>query len=155
MGWMKVKQAKARRQAAKRAWARPLSVKSGIQPNREVVRQYQDTVKGLGVEIAEVRFPNVAPGRREIMDRLKIAGDPLRGILTGISDPLFVTIVDNSRQRCRLYWNSKMTCFILQLVNWDKEWVRLSITYATSDRAKHVWMTDQVTWKKEFSFRKG
>ncbi len=63
--WLQTKVIKLKRQ--RRAWARPLSVKSGIQANREVVKQYQDTVKGLGKEIGEVRFPNVAAGKHEMM----------------------------------------------------------------------------------------
>lgn len=146
--------AKARRQAARRAWAKPLSVKSGFVPNRIVVQQYQETVKGLGKEIAEVRFPSVAPGKREMMDRIMTIGDSLRGIALDISDPLFVVIVNNSRQRCRLYWNSGMTVFILQWVHWDQGWVKISGTYSSSNMAKAAWEADRVIWKKKFNLRK-
>lgn len=151
-GWAKAKTLKLKRQ--RRAWARPFSVKSGIIRNREVIEQYQNTAKGLGLEIAQVRFPNIAPGRREMMDRLQTEGDPLRGILTDIKDPLFYSVVDNARQRCRLFYNSQLTCFVLQWVQWEKGLVRLSITYASAERAKNVWFSDTVTWKKEYTIRK-
>src|SRR5258707_15034601 len=121
-GWIS-KSNKSKRM--RRAWARKFSMKSGIVRNREVIRQYQDTAKGLGTEIAQVRFPNVAPGKREMMDRIMTIGDSLRGIALDISDPLFVSIMDNSRQRCRLYWNSQLTVFILQWVHWEKGWVKI------------------------------
>lgn len=149
--WLQAKVIKLKRQ--RRAWARPLTVKSGIQANREVVKQYQDTVKGLGQEIGEVRFPNVAAGRAELMLRYKTPGDPLRGIIDDIRDPMFVKLVDNSRRRCRVYFNSGMSCFILQLVDWRKRKVYLSITYPSSTRAIQVWMEDKVNWKKEFDLR--
>jgi hypothetical protein len=149
---MQAKVIKLKRQ--RRAWARPSSVKSGIQPNREVIRQYQDTAKGLGKIIAQVRFPNVAPGRKEIMDKINTIGDPLRGIALDIKDPLFVKIVDNSRQRCRVYFNSGMSCFILQWAHWEKGFVKISMTYASSTRAIDAWNTDRVVWKKEFTIRK-
>jgi hypothetical protein len=151
--WLKPKLIKLKRQ--RRAWARPLSVKSGIQPSREVIRQYQDTAKGLGREIAEVRFPNVAAGRHELMLRYKTPGDPLRGIIDDIRDPFFVTLVENSRQRCRIYYNSGMTCYIIQWADYRKNKVHLSITYPSSARAIDVWMTGKVIWKKEFDLRKG
>lgn len=151
-GWAKAKVIKLKKQ--RRAWARPFRVKSGIEPNREVVRQYQDTAKGLGKDIAQVRFPNIAPGRREMMDRINTIGDPLRGIHTDIKDPLFVNIQNNTRQRCRLFWNSQLTVFILQWVHWEKGWVRLSIQYSNSAKAKSAWETDRVIWKKEFPLRK-
>lgn len=149
--WLQAKVIKRKKE--RRAWARPMSVKSGIQANREVVKQYQDTVKGLGKEIGEVRFPNVAPGRHELMLRYQTPGDPLRGIIDDIRDPMFIKLVDNSRQRCRVYFNSGMTCFILQWVDWRKRIVYLSITYASSARAIDAWMTDKVKWKKEFPLR--
>lgn len=151
--WLKPKLIKLKRE--RRAWAKPLAVKSGAQGNREVIKQYQDTVKGLGLEIAQVRFPNVAAGRKELMLRYNTPGDPLRGIIEDIRDPFFVSIVDNSRQRCRIYFNSGMSVYILQWVDWRKSKVHLSITYPSSTRAIQVWMEDKVVWKKEFQLRKG
>jgi hypothetical protein len=118
------------------------------------VAQYQNTVKGLGLEIAQVRFPNVSAGRHELMLRYATPGDPLRGIIEDIRDPFFVTIVENSRQRCRVYFNSGMTCYILQWVDYRKMKVHLSITYPSSTRAIQVWIEDKVTWKKAFDLRK-
>lgn len=141
----------------RRAWARPMSVKSGIQPNREVIRQYQDTVKGLGKDIAEVRFPNVAPGRKEIMDRINTIGDPLRGIALDIKDPSFVKIIDNSRQRVRLYFNSRMDVFILQWVHWEQGFVKISWTFDSSNRASVAWHESDKNskiWKKTFKIPK-
>ena len=152
-GWVKPKLLKLKRQH--RAWARPFSVKSGARPNPELVSQYQQTVKGLGVEIAQVRFPNVAAGRHELMLRYKDPGDPLRGIIDDIRDPFFVTLVENSRQRCRLYYNSKMTCYILQWADYRKRKVHLSMTYPSSAYAIDAWMQDKVKWKKEFLLRGG
>jgi hypothetical protein len=149
--WLQAKTIKLKKQ--RRAWARPLSVKSGIQPNRDVIKQYQETAKGLGKLIAEVRFPNVAPGRKEIMDRLK-DDDFLREIIYDIKDPFFVNIVDNARHRCRLYFNSGMSCFILQYMQWDKGRAKISISYPSSTRALEVWNTENVIWKKEYSIRR-
>lgn len=152
-GWMKAKVIKLKRQ--RRAWAKPLAVKSGARPNPEVVAQYQNTVKGLGLEIAQVRFPNVAAGRHELMLRYQTPGDPLRGIIDDIRDPFFVTLVENSRQRCRIFYNSGMTCYIIQWADYRKGKVHLSITYPSSTHAIDAWMQGRVMWKKEFDLRKG
>jgi len=87
------------------------------------------------------------------MLRYKTPGDPLRGIIEDIRDPLFVTLVENSRQRCRIYYNSRMTCYILQWADYRKGKVHLSITYPSSARAIEVWMSDKVVWKKELDLR--
>jgi hypothetical protein len=154
--WLQAKVIKLKKE--RRAWARKYSIPSGIQANREVVRQYQDTVKGLGKEIGEVRFPNVAAGRHELMLRYQTPGDPLRGIIEDIRDPMFVKLVDNSRQRCRVYFNSGMTVFILQWVDWRKRVVRLSRPFASSTEAIDAWYIvkeNDPIWKKEFPLRKG
>lgn len=122
------------------AWAKPLAIKSGIQPNREIIAQYRRTAQGLGLEEAKTRFPNVAPGRKDIQDRLE-------EILQEFDDPLFITIIDNSIQRCRLFFNSNHNCYILQHVDWRKREVRISITYATKQRAMQVWVQSKVCWK--------
>lgn len=126
------------------AWAKPCSVKSGIVPNRAVIQQYKQTAAGLGLEEARTRFPNVAPGRKDISDRIE-------DILGAFDDPLFITIIDNTFQRCRLFFNGEMTCYILQHVNWKTREVRLSITYATKQRALQVWTQSKVCWIKKMS----
>lgn len=136
--WMQAKLIKRARE--RRAWARPLSVKSGIQPNRDVIQQYQRTAKGLGVEEARTRFPNVAPGKVDIRDRIE-------EILEHFNDPLFVCVLENSVQRVRLYFNSQRNQFILQWVSWKERTVRISIIYNTQDRARMLWEQDRVTWK--------
>lgn len=155
-GWMKAKVIKLKRQ--RRAWARPFTIKSGIQANREVVKQYQDTVKGLGKDIAEVRFPSIPAGRHELMLRYNTPGDPLRGIIEDIRDPFFVTIVENARQRCRIYYNSQMTVYIIQWVNWREQRVRISHTYNSSARAIEAWVNSEtvpISWKSKYPLRKG
>lgn len=124
----------------RRAWARPLSIRSGIQPNREIIQQYRKTAQGLGEKIATDRFPNVSPGRVDIQDRIE-------EILRVFDDPLFITVIDNSLQRCRLYFNSKHDCYLLQHVNWRTREVRISITYSSRDRAMQVWVQSRVCWK--------
>lgn len=136
--WMQGKILKQRRM--RRAWARPLSIKSGIQPNRAIIQQYRKTAEGLGKEEASTRFPNVAPGRRDIQDRIE-------EILHVFDDPLFVTILDNAIQRCRIFFNSRKDCFVIQHVDWRKREVRLSITYSSMDRALQVWVQSKTCWK--------
>lgn len=136
--WMEGKLIKQRRM--RRAWARPLSVKSGIQPNRDVIQQYQRTAKGLGVEEARTRFPNVAPGRHDIQDRID-------EILQQFEDPMFITLVDNLFQRCRLYFNSQKNVCVLQHVDWRSRVVRISISYPKLTRARHAFESDSVRWR--------
>lgn len=136
--WMQAKLIK--RAKERRAWARPLSVKSGIQPNRDVIAQYQRTAKGLGEEEARTRFPNVAPGRKDINDRID-------EILQHFDDPLFFCVLDNNFHRVRVYFNSRRNSFILQWVNWKERVVRISIIYTSQDRARQLWEQDRVTWK--------
>lgn len=124
----------------RRAWAKPLAIRSGIQPNREIIQQYRKTAQGLGQEEARTRFPNVAPGKKEIQDRIE-------EILHVFDDPLFITIIENTIQRCRLYFNSQHNCYLLQHVNWRTREVRISITYASKDRALQVWVQSKVCWK--------
>lgn len=136
---MAAKARKERRQ--RRAWARKLSIKSGIQPNREVLKQYKRTAAGLGLEEARTRFPNVAPGRKDISDRIE-------EILQHLNDPLFFDIFpENVHQRVRLFFNSQKTIFIIQHMNYKEGACRLSITYASSERAIQVWNTGKVIWK--------
>lgn len=140
--WMEAKKLKQRKM--RRAWARPLSIKSGIQPNREIIRQYQDTAKGLGQPIARAIYANVAPGKYDINDRIE-------EILSQFDDPLFVTIIENNYQRIRLFFNSEKTCWIIQHVNWRTREVRISITYRSKDRALQVWVQSKVVWKHKKS----
>lgn len=136
--WMQAKLIK--RAKERQAWARPLSVKSGIQPNRDVISQYQRTAKGLGQEEAKTRFPNVAPGKYEINDRIE-------EILQHFNDPLFILVLENSFHRVRLYFNSRRDAFILQWVSWKERTVRISIVYTSQNRARQLWEQDKVTWK--------
>lgn len=140
--WMEQKRNKQRRE--RRAWARPLSVKSGIVPNRQVIQQYQATAKGLGMEEARTRFPNVAPGKYEINERIE-------EILSQFNDPLFICILENAVQRVRVFFNSKKTCFIFQQVSWKTREVRISITYPSMERAEQVYAQGKVCWKAKKS----
>ena len=144
--WMEAKKIKQRRE--RRAWSRPFTVKSGIIPNRGVIQQYQATAKGLGLEEAKTRFPNVAPGKHDINERIDeiIEGFRVEG-QKRFDDPLFITVIDNTLQRCRVFFNSQKTCFILQHVSWKERVVRISISYANMDRAQQVWVQGKVTWR--------
>lgn len=136
---MAAKKRKERKQ--RRAWARKYSIRSGIQSNREVIAQYHRTAAGLGLEEARTRFPNVSPGKKDISDRIE-------EILQHLNDPLcFDIFPENSYQRVRLFFNSKKTVFIIQHMNYKEGACRLSISYASAERAIQVWNTDKVIWK--------
>lgn len=136
---MAAKTLKMRRQ--RRAWARPFSIKSGIQPNRETIQQYKRTAAGLGLEEARTRFPNVSPGKKDISDRIE-------EVLQHFNDPLFFDIFpENTYQRVRLFFNSRKTIFVIQHMNYKDNACRLSITYASAERAIQVWNTGKVIWK--------
>jgi hypothetical protein len=101
---------------------------------------YRNAANSLGQAEAQQRFPNVQPKKKDINDRLE-------EILSVFDDPLFITLIENIYQRCRLYFNSQHTCYILQHVDWKTREVRISITYANRDRAVQVWTKSQVAWK--------
>lgn len=134
---LQAKTIKLKRQ--RRAWARPLSVKSGIQPNRDVIRQYQDTAKGLGKPIAEAIYKNVQPGRYETKNRAD-------EILRQFNDPLFFTYIENSHQRVRIFFDSKHTKFIIQWVQFRHKKAYISKPFMSTDDAIYAFQNDLITW---------
>lgn len=136
----RVLQAKTRKlKRQRRAWARPLSIRSGIQPNREIIRQYQNTAKGLGLEIAKAIYPNVAPGKVDIRDRAD-------EILRQFNDPLCWTYMENTEIRIRIFFNSQRNKNIVQYVNWTTKMVYISKPYLCADDAIYLFSRELIEW---------
>lgn len=134
----------------RRAWAKPLQVKSGIRPNMDVIKGYKERAKGLALTDYEV----------DALYRRLYKRDPWKGngparlavlkILTQMADEtpdfLFFSLLDNVFVRCRCYFNSQKTCFYLVHEDFRKRILRRSITYATKERITTLWNMDRITW---------
>ena len=145
---MQQKTLKMKRQ--RRAWARPMAIAAGIAPNREVIVGYKQRAKGLALSDEEVdalyrrlykRDPwkGDGPARREV---LKLLAD----MSEQTPDFLFFTIIDNTFQRCRVYFNAQKTCYYLVHEDFRKRIVRRSLTASNKERITTLWNTDRVTW---------
>lgn len=148
---MQQKTLKLRKQ--RRAWAKPMSIVSGISPNKEVISGYKERAKGLALTDQEVdalyrrlykRDPwkGDGPARRAVLDILQ-----KRSELT--PDFLFFSIVDNTFQRCRVYFNAQKTCYYLVHEDFRKRIVRTSLTCNNKERITTLWDTDRVTWVEQ------
>jgi hypothetical protein len=146
---MQAKSLKLRRQ--RRAWAKPLARSNHTVPNKGVLQDYKERAKGLGVNEAEVDdmirryykrepFSGTGPGRKEVITLL----EELRHIVPAM---LFFDIFPaNCYQRCRCFFNSQKTCYILVHDDYKRGTVRRSIEYPSLERASSLWFREKVTW---------
>lgn len=139
----------------RRAWARPLQVRSGIRPNMDVVKGYKERAKGLAISDEEV---DELFRRLYKRDPWKGDGPARRAVLKMLADMaeqtpefLFFNLLDNAEVRCRVYFNSAKTVFYLVHENFRKRILRRSITYATKERAITKWHMDKVVWVEKTS----
>lgn len=133
-GWMQPKIIKLRRE--RRAWSRPFTIKS-FGPNWQNGTQYKE--HPLDVTEEKIAEYEKSTRRQPIPD--------ISEVRKNIDDPLFRVVIDNSRHRCRIFFNSRMDKFILQWVDWSKKEVRISVAYPTASRALQVWNNDLVIWR--------
>lgn len=134
----------------RRAWARPLQVKSGIRPNFDVIRQYKQSAKGLAMsdEQADALYRRLfkrdpwkgnGPARLEVLKLLVEMKDKT-------PDYLFFSILDSNTLRVRVYFDSLKTTFYIVEEDFTYGVVRRSILYSTKERAISVWHTSSVAW---------
>lgn len=133
--WMQAKKIKMARE--RRAWAKPYTIKNSAGPNWH----NRTIARNISLDLSEeVRLRNEAATRKpRIPDITEVRKE--------IPDPFFNVIVDNPYHRCRVYWNSTRTKFILQYVLWWKGEVRISIAYPSFTRANYVFQTERVRWR--------
>ncbi len=145
---MQQKALKLRRQ--RRAWARPLLIRSGIRPNAEVISGYKQSAKGLALSDQELdalvymlfgtQHKGISPPRKAVADTLlSIEKDD-------ISDFFYRTILDNQYQRVRAYHNGTETNWTVVHENFSQNYIRRSIIYGSLKICKVRWEQKRLSW---------
>lgn len=138
--WARPKYIKMARE--RKAWAKPYSMKSSVGPNWANGKIMTDTPLDLTEEVRiknekatrTYRVPDITEVRKEI------------------PDPFFICVISTPKHRCRIFYNSQRTVFILQYVRWHDQIVKISIAYPTFTRAMQVWVEDRVRWRSSHTF---
>ena len=145
----------------RRAWAAPLSVKSGIRPNVDVIKGYKDRAKGLKFDEKEIDelifrlfkrqpFKNTPPGRREAMvrrDKIRMLAE----MSEQVPDHLFFNYINNSVVRFDIFFTADKTCYVIVKENRKTRTISRSISYGSCERAISVIQRDKVRWSESFT----
>jgi hypothetical protein len=118
-------------------------INTGPTPNKEVLARYQESARGLAVNInwLNSRYPrqDISPDRKAALDRA-------HAIANEIPQMMYVSVIENHHQRCRLYFNSSKTSFLLVHEDFKHGVYRRSMTYMDKDRLLSRWYQNKVTW---------
>ncbi len=145
--WMQAKIIKQRRE--RRAWAKPYSIKNSAGPNWHNGKIAKDTSLDVTEEIRLNNLKKVYNAKGEEVNRIP----DITEIRREIPDALFVTTpCDTPHHRCRIYFDPRMTKYILQYVVWPKHQARISIAYPTAHIAWFRFLEDRVRWRKTIDF---
>ena len=148
--WLQSKLAKRARE--RRAWAKPYSIKNSTGPNWHNGTQARETPVDPDTFLQAERVERLRKRSVNAQGQDVSRIPDIRDIRKEIPDPFFIVVVDTPYHRCRIYWNSQRTVFILQYVLWRQKTVKISIAYPTFTRAVYVFQTDRVRWRKHINF---
>lgn len=158
---MQQKVLKMKRQ--RRAWAKTLSRRGYMQPNRDVINEYKHHAQGLEVDEARideaVRLMRVKDGetnpqKREFdaeprLDALRKQAE-LEAILPDGCDFKFSgPTVPDMYQETFIYFNSKKTKFVLVLRDLEQKIERTSVVFSSKELLMLSWEMDMVYWDKK------
>lgn len=148
----------------RRAWAKTLSRRGYMQPNRDVINEYKHHAQGLGVDerkvdeavrlmrIKEDGEPN--PKKRDFQSEARL--DALRrqaeleAILPDGCDLKFSgPTVPDIYQETLIYFNSKKTKFVLVLRDLEQHIERVSVVFSSKELLIMCWEMDRVYWDKK------
>lgn len=148
---MAAKGLKLKRQ--RRAWAKTLSRKGYMQPNREVIREYKDRAAGLAVfdDAPQVRFDAVMhrmsreAGQRKL-EALKKQAQFEMGLPRDCEMSFKGPTVPDMYQETLIYFNSTKTKFVLILRDLEQRIERVSTVYSSKELLIMCWGMDKVAW---------
>lgn len=162
----------------RRAWAKPLSRKSGMNPNRIVLNEYKERAKGLAIDerdadmiAAELIFREDMGFSKKLSRSLAQAGafprekqtphgriEALRrqGELEAVMpDGCDLRIrgpgPSNCYQESFIYFNAQKTCWLVLHRDLRKRIQRRSITYSSKELLLMLWNMDKTTWVERIS----
>lgn len=160
---MQQKVQKMKRQ--RRAWARTLSRRGYMQPNRDVINEYKHHAQGLALNEAEIddavrrmriKDGETNPQKREFdakprLDALRRQAQ-LEAMLPDGCDLKFSgPTVPDIYQETLIYFNSKKTKFVLVLRDLEQRIERISIVFSSKELLVMCWEMDRVNWVEKRS----
>ena len=125
-------------------------VKKSFRPNKDVLSEYRERTRQLGVDEKEIDdwikvlfgrpvFKGVPPERKAVLDLLSELREKEMEYLS-------FSLIQNEIQWCRCYFNSQRTCVILVHADFRTGKLRRSIEYGSIDRAVSRWKDYKVRW---------
>lgn len=145
--WMQAKRIKQARE--RKAWSKPYSIKSSAGPNWHNGWAARNAPLDVDEERRIANLRRVLDAHGNDVSRIPEITD----IRKTIPDPFFTTTpCDTPHHRCRIFYNSRRTVYILQYVLWSENKVKLSIAYPTAMRAWNAFITDRAIWRKTLRF---
>lgn len=145
--WMLQKRLKIAKAARVAPRLIPRHLMKGVGPNWANGIQYR---KDTALDVVEEKIDEYEKStRRQPVPDIRSLDD----IRRTIRDPFFTTVVDNPRNRVRVYWNSERTLFILQWVRPMHHDAKISFAYPSFSLAYGHWVNDSVRWKVHLTKR--
>jgi hypothetical protein len=128
----------------RRAWAKSLSRRGMMQPNRDVIKQYALAARGLQDEEFVDRVADTIKVRNR--EALKIQGE-LEGWLPDSCNMRFSGPGPNNPfQECFTYHNSRKDCFVVVHKDLTLGIERRSTTYSSKELLLMCWGMDAIQW---------
>lgn len=137
----------------RRAWAKQLSRRGYMQPNRDVIREYKDRAAGLSIfdDAPQVRFDAVMrkmdleKAQRKIAQLKKQAQFEM-GLPMDCDMSFHGPTVPDIYQETLIYFNSKKTKFVLVLRDLEQKIERVSTVFSSKELLIMCWEMDRVAW---------
>lgn len=145
----------------RRAWSKQFQHKGGFQPNREVIRQYQDSARGIGLDEREIDDKAAALLRKSGEERIERRTPPGRVEAHRRQAELEAKLPDGCDMRYRgpgpqteeqssfIYRNSRKTQFVLVYIDLRNKIESRSIVYSSQELLIMAWELDRVFWVEE------
>src|SRR6266404_705085 len=154
---MQQKALKLRKQ--RRAMPKEL-MRSSIIPNRGVLGEYKERVKGLGISEDEVNLliktfykrdpiPSIPAGESKEIKAL------LKELKERIPEQHSFSVLDNCWHKTICFYNAQKTCFVMAHTDLRKLITRRSIEYASKERIMQAYYSDKIIWVSCTSIRAG
>lgn len=144
----------------RRAWAKQLSRRGYMQPNRDVINEYKHRAQGLevnearideAVRLMRIKDGETNPKKREFQSEARL--DALRhqaeleAILPDGCDLKFSgPTVPDIYQETFIYFNAKKTKFVLVLRDLEQRIERMSVVFSSKELLVMSWEMDRVYW---------
>lgn len=144
----------------RRAWAKTLSRRGYMQPNRDVINEYKHHAQGLqhdervideAVRLMRIKDGEINPKKRKFQSEARL--DALRhqaeleAILPDGCDLKFSgPTVPDIYQETLIYFNAKKTKFVLVLRDLEQRIERVSVVFSSKELLIMCWEMDRVNW---------